>query len=200
MRYRFTDKEMKKILDSMVVIVDTREQNNQHIIDFLNKKQKSYKTMKLDFGDYSCMIPKGTIGQFTSDIYFDKDFVIERKNSIDEIAGNLKDDASRLKKELAHLNMHQIEFYIFVEDVNFEENLRLGPGGGYRSQYDAFTLMQRIYKGIEGEYHTMVIPVPKSCMGSKIYYYFQSRIYNLFKHKGFILEDNLEESESDIND
>ena len=185
MRYKFTEKETKKILDNLTILIDTRENSNSHIIDFFNKKKIPYKVQKLDFGDYSCVIPKGTIDRFTSDIYFTNDFVVERKASLDEICGNLKDDAARLKKELAHLNKYGIEFYIFLEDENYELNLR---NANYRSQYDAFTLMNRIYKGIEAEYGTMVIPVPKQCMGSKIYYFLQARVYNLLKHKGFILE------------
>ena len=185
MRYNFTEKETKKILDNLTILVDTRENSNSHIIDFFNKKKIPYKVQKLDFGDYSCVIPRGTIDRFTSDIYFTNDFVVERKANLDEICGNLKDDAARLKKELAHLNKYGIEFYIFLEDENYELNLR---NANYRSKYDAFTLMNRIYKGIEAEYNTMVIPVPKSCMGSKIYYFLQARVYNLLKHKGFILE------------
>ena len=189
MRYKFTEKEIKKILDNLTILIDTRENSNSHIIDFFNKKKIPYKVQKLDFGDYSCVIPRGTIGRFTSDIYFTNDFVVERKANLDEICGNLKDDAARLKKELAHLNKYDIEFYIFLEDENYELNLR---NANYRSQYDAFTLMQRIYKGIEAEYNTMVIPVPKQCMGSKIYYFLQARVYNLLKHKGFILESEVE--------
>ncbi|AIY80365.1 ERCC4 domain protein [Clostridium botulinum 202F] len=192
MRYKFTDKEMKKILDNMTVVVDSREQNNQHILDFFNKKKIPYKTVKNDFGDYTAMIPKGTIGQFTTDIYFDRDIAIERKNSIDEIAGNLKEDAARLKKELAHMNMHDIKYFFFVEDKDFHENLR---NGNYRSQYDPFTLMQRIKKGIEAEYNTVIVPVDKKCMGSEIYYTLQAYVYNLFKHKGFILEGEVDEVE-----
>lgn len=192
-RYKFTDKEMKKILDSMVVIVDTREQNNQHIIDFFNRKNIPYKVVKNDYGDYTAMIPKGTINQFTADIYFDRDIAIERKNGIDEIAGNLKDDAYRLKKELAHMNMYNIKYFFFVEDPNYHVNLR---EGNYRSQYDPFTLMQRIKKGIEAEYNTVIVPINKNCIGSEIYYTLQAFVYALFKHKGFILE----ESESDINE
>lgn len=187
MRYKYTDKEMKKILDSMVVIIDSREQNNQHIIDYLNKHNKPYKVVKNDFGDYTAMIPGGTLTGFTQDIYFDRDIAIERKNSIDEIAGNLKDDAARLKKELAHMNKHEIKYFFFVEDKNFHENLRQG---NYRSQYDPFTLMQRIKKGIEAEYGTVIVPVGKECIGSEIYYTLQAYVYNLFKHKGFILEES----------
>ncbi|BBK77716.1 ERCC4 domain-containing protein [Clostridium butyricum] len=190
MRYRYTDKEMKKILDNMVVIVDSREQNNQHIIEFFNKKNIPYKTIKNDFGDYTAMLPAGTLTGFTSDIYFDRDIAIERKNSIDEIAGNLKEDAARIKKELAHMNKYDIKYFFFVEDKNFHENLR---NGNFRSQYDPFTLMQRIKKGIEAEYNTVIVPIDKKFIGSEIYYTLQGFVYNLFKHKGFILEEEGEE-------
>ena len=190
MRYKFTEKETKKILDNLTILIDTRENSNSHIIDFFNKKKIHYKVQKLDFGDYSCMIPRGTIDRFTSDIYFTNDFVIERKSGIDELANNLKDDAARLKKELAHLNMYQIRYLIYVEDLNFEENLRQN---NFRSQYDPFTLMQRLYKGIEAEYNTVIVPVDKKIIASKIYYNLQARVYNLFKHKGFILEEEGED-------
>ena len=186
MMYKFNKKEIKSILDNLIICVDSREQSNQHIIDFFNKKKIPYVVEKLPFGDYSCKIKAGSFEGQERDIYFTNDFVVERKANIDEICSNLKEDASRLKKELAHLNKYNIEFYIFLEDENYELNLR---NSNYRSQYDAYTLMQRICKGIEAEYNTMVIPVPRSCMGSKIYYFLQARVYNLFKHVGFILEE-----------
>ena len=83
MRYKFTEKEIKKILDNLTILIDTRENSNSHIIDFFNKKKIPYKVQKLDFGDYSCVIPRGTIDRFTSDIYFTNDFVIERNFGID---------------------------------------------------------------------------------------------------------------------
>ena len=186
MMYKFNKKEIKSILDNLIICVDSREQSNQHIIDFFDKKKVPYVVEKLPFGDYSCKIKAGSFEGQERDIYFTNDFVIERKANIDEICSNLKENAARLKKELAHLNKYNIEFYIFLEDENYELNLR---NSNYRSQYDAYTLMQRICKGIEAEYNTMVIPVPRSCMGSKIYYFLQARVYNLFKHKGFILEE-----------
>lgn len=199
-RYKFTDKEIDRIKNNIIVLVDTNEQENSHITDFFDKKKIPYRKMKLAYGDYSCMIPKGTIGEFTRDIYFDRDFAIERKNSIDELAGNLKQDAARLKKELAHLNMYEMKYLVFIEDPNYETNLRMG---NYRSEYDPFTLMNRLYKMVEAEYNTVIVPVDKSVMGSKIYYKLQSYVYALFKHKGFILdedEEDLEESEADSND
>ncbi len=39
MEFKFKDKELKKILDNLTIIIDSREQANQHIIDFFNKKK-----------------------------------------------------------------------------------------------------------------------------------------------------------------
>ncbi len=192
MRYKVTDKEMKKILDNIVVIADTREQESFHILNFFNKKKIPYKIQKVDFGDYTCMLPKGSFLGQEKDIYFDRDISVERKNGIDELAGNLKEDAARIKKELAHLNMYNTKYFIFIEDENFHRNIR---EGNYRSQYDPKTLYMRIKKGIEAEYNTIVVPVGKEYMGSEIYNTLQSYVYNLFKHKGFIDESEGEENE-----
>ena len=180
---------MKAILKNLVVIVDSREQENKHIIDYFEQKKIPYKVMKNDYGDYSCFIPANTIAGFTQDIYFDRYIAIERKADIDEIAGNLKADAARLKKELAHMNKYGIKYFFFVEDEQYHENLRQG---NFRSQYDAFTLMQRIKKGIEAAYNTILVPVSKRHMGSEIYYTLQAYVYDLFKNKGFIIENTEE--------
>lgn len=186
MRYKFTDKEIDKISKSIVILIDTREQNNSHIKQFLDNKQIKYKVKKLDFGDYSCMLPAGTFEGQERDIYFDRDIVIERKNSIDEIAGNFKDDGTRLKTELAHLNKYGIKYYFFVEDPNYDINIRQG---NYRSQYDPKALYNRIKKSIEIRYNTFVRPISKEVIGSEIYNTFQAYVYDVVKHKGFFEDD-----------
>lgn len=193
MRYKFTDAEIKKIQDNLTVIVDSREQRNEHIIWYFDKKRIPYKVMKNDFGDYSCFIPKGTIDRFTSDIYFDRDIAIERKANIDEVASNLKGDAARLTKELAHMNKYNIKYFVFLEDANYYDNL---INGNYRSEYDPNTLDQRIEKGVLARYDTILVPIDKKYIGRKIINVLRSYVYELFKNKGFILE----ESESDINE
>lgn len=193
MRYKFTDAEIKKIQDNLTVIVDSREQRNEHILSYFNRMKIPYRVMKNDFGDYSCYIPARTIDRFTSDIYFDREIAIERKASIDEIAGNLKADAARLTKELAHMNKYSIKYFVFLEDANYYENL---IEGNYASQYDPKTLDQRIEKGILARYDTILVPIDKKYIGRKIINVLRSYVYELFKNKGFILE----ESESDINE
>ena len=68
--YRFTDREIKKILDNLTICVDSREQSNQHIIDFFDKKKVPYVVEKLPFGDYSCKIKAGSFEGQVRDIYF----------------------------------------------------------------------------------------------------------------------------------
>lgn len=186
MRRVFTDKEMKAIKNNLTILVDTREQKNQHILDFFNMKKIKYEVHKLDYGDYSCKIPAGTIEGQTSDIYFDRDIVIERKACIDELASNFKDDGVRVKTELAHINKYNIRSYLFIEDAEYDKNIRTG---NYRSEYNPQSLYARIKKSIEVRYNTLVRPIDRKYIGSEIYNTFEAYVYEKFKHEGWINED-----------
>lgn len=185
MRYKFTDKELNRVKKNLVVLIDTREQRNEHIIDFFRKQNINYKVNKLDFGDYSCMLPKGTFEGQTKDIYFDRDIVIERKNGIDELASNFKDDGTRIKTELAHINKYNIKSYLFIEDPDFDKNIRIG---NYRSEYKPQSLYARIKKSIEMRYNTLVRPIDKDYIGSEIFNTFEAYVYEKLKHEGWIEE------------
>ena len=49
MQYRYTKSELEKLLDNIVVLIDTREKKNNHITNYLNRKEISFKKKKLDF-------------------------------------------------------------------------------------------------------------------------------------------------------
>ena len=95
--YRYTYKELKTLLDSLTMVVDTREQKNELILKYFDDKKIPYIVKKLDFGDYSCFIPKYPELGISRDLYFD--CVIEKKNSLEEISGNLTTDRTRLENE-----------------------------------------------------------------------------------------------------
>ena len=93
MRNKYTDAEIKTLLKNICIIVDTREQVWGNIEEYFKKNNIQYRREKLNQGDYSaCLvsneetIPLGVI----RDMYFDNEIVIERKASIDELAGNMK--------------------------------------------------------------------------------------------------------------
>lgn len=183
MRYKLGDKELKETLKKLTILIDSRENSNHHVVEFLEKKKIPFKIKKLDFGDYGCMLPVNSFEGQQREIYFDRDIVIERKNGIDELCGNLKDD-TRILKELAHLNKYDIKYYVFLEDGNFDNNVR---SGNYRSEYQPKSLYARL-KTIEARYNTIIRPIDKAYMGSEIYNTFYYYVREILKNKGFIEE------------
>jgi ERCC4-type nuclease len=85
------------LLDSLVIIVDTREQKNTHILtDYFRKKEITFKFQTMKTGDYSAYIPANPELGLPRDLYFD--VVVERKANIDEFAQNTKEE--RFENEL----------------------------------------------------------------------------------------------------
>ena len=121
--YYYTETEAREIIRSMVVLIDTREKENHHIVDYLEKKKIAYKTRALPAGDYSVMIPENRELGIMRDIYLnlDKDggILIERKNSAEELAGNLGRNRDRFENELE--KMKGAEKHLIVERGTWED-------------------------------------------------------------------------------
>lgn len=124
--YKFNLETIKKMSKGMVILVDTREKQNSHIIDYFNKHKIAYKKQKLDFGDYSFLLPEAVTGG--ADLYFHRDIVIERKASLEELSGNLGQERERFEKELANAKNRGCKVHLFVEDPR-------GYQGIIQSQY-----------------------------------------------------------------
>jgi hypothetical protein len=50
--YRYTETELKKLLQSITIVVDTRENSNKPIIDYFEAKKIPYVVQKLDYCVY----------------------------------------------------------------------------------------------------------------------------------------------------
>lgn len=77
----------------MEIIIDSREHKEkicEHILSYLNMKKIKYTFEKLDFGDYSFKYKKES---------FANRFSIERKNSLNELAGNFAKGRERFENE-----------------------------------------------------------------------------------------------------
>lgn len=118
---KFTDKEMAHILEDIVIIVDTREQKNQHILDYFLKNNIQYKVEKLDTADYSFYLPNYRV------LNIDKMVLIEKKNSLDEIAGNFTKDRERFKAEFERVKDDKI--HLVIENATWKKL----KGHSYRS-------------------------------------------------------------------
>lgn len=111
-QYKFSVGELKKLTKSMIILVDSREKKNSHVLDYFTKNSIVYQTTKLDYGDYSFMIPAAAAGE---DIYFHRDIVIERKSSLEELSGNLAQERERFEKEFLRAGNDGCKVYLMIE-------------------------------------------------------------------------------------
>lgn len=193
MRFKFTDADIKVIRKNLFIVVDTREQENKHILDKFIDNNIDYLKTALTAGDYSIGIRSTEetkkIGIY-KDILFDKDVVVERKANIDEMAGNFKaDDRRRIASEFAHLKASGTKVYLFVEDKDFHVNIRTG---NYRSEYKPLSLYKSI-KAFISRYDLNFQPVDKSLMWSEIFNTLESELIEILKTKGYLDLEYLQE-------
>lgn len=178
MYYKRSDAEIKEILKTLTIVCDTREQENAHIINYFDKRNIPYVKEKLDFGDYSCFIPKNEKLGIMQNAYLNS--AVERKASIDEICGNLQKDTSQaFINEL--IRSQQGNFVLMVEQIDFYTKLLTGD---YRSEYDRRALLARL-KTFEARYNFNIVPVQKNEAGNWIYYRFYYEARNLLKQGAF---------------
>jgi len=85
-----------------MIICDTREKKNQHILDYFRKHGIEYSVLKLDTGDYMDSSRKN--------------LTIDRKRSLDEICGNLfSPDRSRFWREVRRSKEERIKMIVLIE-------------------------------------------------------------------------------------
>jgi ERCC4-type nuclease len=98
------------------VIVDTREKVNSHITDWFDKQKIPWISKALQNGDYSVMIPANSELNIERDLLFDKEIMIERKNSLDEIGSNFTTYRSRFEEEMATFAGKK---YLLIENAHY---------------------------------------------------------------------------------
>lgn len=103
---KLTDGLMQKIIDDMVILVDTREKKNDHILKYFKEQKIPYVIEKLQTADYSFYLPN------YFDIGADRLFLVEKKNSLDEIAGNFTKDRDRFTREFERVDAEHIHLVI----------------------------------------------------------------------------------------
>lgn len=122
----------------MVILVDTREQKNDHITNIFDKNKIFYKKKALDYGDYSFMLPKNGDLSILRDMYFDKKVCIERKASLEEISGNLTKGRDRFEKELCLSPKTKV---LLIENANYSDVAT----GNYQTQYNKKSFLASLH-------------------------------------------------------
>lgn len=141
-------REIDAALESMVLLVDTREQDTPRLKARLRSAQCPSERVKLDFGDYSAKF------QLPDENWFSlKDKVcIERKMNIDELAHCFCQDRRRFAAEFERAKAKNAKIYLIVEDANFEK----AYSGKYRTHIKPNALLASIFAWL-ARYNTQLL-------------------------------------------
>lgn len=105
----------------MVILHDSREQNNTHIIQYFDENGIRHKQRALKTGDYTIMLEADPDFGIYRDMWFSDVLAIERKNSIEELAGNIADSngTARFAREMSRFK--DIEnVYLVIENDSLD--------------------------------------------------------------------------------
>lgn len=158
----------------MILLHDGREKNSTHIIEYFDEKGIPHEQKALKTGDYSFMIKACPELGFPKDTYFTDELIIERKNSVDELAGNLVEKDERIMKEFNRM-MNITHCYVIIETSCFDDIME----GNYRSKYNSdsylrtvLTLQKRsgfyLYFVQKENIGKLIYEICKNCLDNKI--------------------------------
>lgn len=116
--YKYTDKEIKILLKSMIILVDSREQENSHITKWFDSKKISYRVEKLETADYSFLLPSNQDLGIQRDLYFTDKIKIERKASLEELSGNFTNDRLRIESEFIR---NKGKCTLLIENASYDD-------------------------------------------------------------------------------
>lgn len=139
MKHYYTEKEYNLLLSHLVILVDTREKNNSHILEYFNKNNIKFEKKALKTGDYSFKITACEELGILRDMYFTDTICVERKNSVSEIASNLCEKDDRFFKELNRM-INIPCCYILIENDSLSDVIN----GNYKSNLSPISMLRTL--------------------------------------------------------
>lgn len=161
-RNKFTDSEIKTILKKMVILIDSREQKNQHVTKYFDSKKIPWRTHKLDFCDYSALIPAIPELGIDRDLYFDKEVAVERKAHLEELSQNLAQKREQFNNEW--LRSQDCKKFLIVEKGSYDDIIDHKYNTEFKSESYFASLLS-----FEHKYNLRVMFVGKENAGKYIW-------------------------------
>ena len=139
-----------------LIICDTREKGHKSILKYFDEHNIDYITSKLDYGDYK--------------IYKDNSVVIDRKDSLLELAGNLchTSEHERIKREIARAKEDGCKDFIFlIAESKIKSAEDIKNWSSPHTKVKGETLLKIIIT-MKNKYGVRFIICPRKNMGKKI--------------------------------
>lgn len=124
--------EVRKALEAMVVLVDTREQDTPRLRARLRQMGCPHERVKLDFSDYSA--------RFGDALDLRNMVCVERKMSLDELCACYTHDRKRFSAEFERAKNAGAKIYLLVESASWEKVY----AGDYRSKVAASAMVSSL--------------------------------------------------------
>lgn len=123
--------EQKECLDSMQILIDTREQPSERAEKRYKSFGCSFARKKLEYGDYTYnfKLPNGEWWYDTNYAVL-PDVVIERKEDLTELSGNFFQHRDRFVREMERAISANAKIYLLVENGSWEHLIN----GKYRTK------------------------------------------------------------------
>ena len=164
---KLTESELKEKLKGLTIIADSREQQT-HVIEYCEKNKVPHIVRKLEVGDYSCML---------GDTTFENDIIVERKNSIDELAMCFTSERLRFEREFIRARAYNIKPYLIIENATWSDIFI----GNYRSKLSSKSLVSSLLSWAARYNVTILFCRPEETARITygiFYYYVRERLAN----------------------
>ena len=129
--------ELKASLESMTLLVDSREQPTENWKKRIELSGLGHERRKLEWGDYTCQcqLPDGSMLDFSDRV------AIERKMNLDELCLCFGKERGRFEREFERAKEAGCRMYLLVENGSWEQSYH----GKYRSRYHPKALVASIH-------------------------------------------------------
>lgn len=126
--------DVDECLRSMVILVDTREQDTKRARERYKRFPCPHRRQALSYGDYgyTFTLPDGTAFPALSEHEITVPVAVERKMNLDELAQCFTASRKRFQGEFERAKENGAHIYLLVENANWENLLT----GKYRSRFN----------------------------------------------------------------
>lgn len=171
---KFNDKQIKDIIDTIIILVDSRERGlPNHITKAFDKYNINWEVKKLNSGDYSARIPVNEELGILEEINLEDILCIERKMSSDELSQNISKNRDRFHREFKR---SKAKIILLIEEDTYE-GIALEK---YRSKLTAKQYLGALH-GFTDEHDSPFIFISRKSSALYIYNVFKYRFRNIIK-------------------